>query len=555
MFRRLSSADFPGERHGYGTHASAAVGEASLIHKRLPGSLSVLTLMVISCSLLLVLHQAALLYTAYSGHDQAWYLIAAQRVLEGAQLYGPHVSDTNPPMIVWFSMFPVLLARVLPLSATVCLRLIVFLLLLASAAWCLRILQHVPWMKKQSLFRLAGLCILYVTLRIAPIDFGQREHLFVIFALPYLFAAGTDVFERFSKVERCAVGLAAGVAICFKPQNALVFLAAETVLLIDRRTLRRLISPEAVALAASCGIYFLAVRMLTPLYTKQVVPLLLDTYWAYGTSSMLELLLAMKVRLLIAVTLLVMSFFSLRKHPSFKMMAIFAACSVGAWLAYAIQRTDWTYHRYPTWAFSNLAIAGFLLKISQSLLERMDSHRVSRSLSVGWLAAAFVAGLGFFPRQVAALRPERSKVYRYLAENKPGTVLVLSTTVIWMADVVDSKWSWGGRFPCLGFLPALVQNEQGQIGADTPFRHLSPEKLTKVSSIQRTEVAEDLNYFKPSLVMIEHCDEEHSCQALEGRTFDVLAWFLQDQQFAEAWSHYKRQPGDPDDFDLYVRIP
>jgi hypothetical protein len=231
-----------------------------------------------------------------------------------------------------------------------------------------------------------------------------------------------------------------------------------------------------------------------------------------------------------------------------------------------VQRRRFVCVRYPTnglalsplssLGVSNLAIAGFLLNISQPLLQRLDSHRVSKPVIFACLGVVFLAGLGFFPRQMAALRPQRSEVYRYLAEQrKPHTVLLFSTTVGWMADILDLKWNWGGRFPCLWFLPAIVQNEQAPVRADTLFKHLSPEKRATISSIQRREIVEDMNRFQPSLIMVEHCDRKHSCQAIEGKNFDAISWFLQDRQFVEAWSHYKRQPKGPADFDVYARLP
>ncbi len=526
------------------------------MHRRILASASPLTLFVVSCSLLLVLHQAALLYVTYSGHDQAWYLFAAERVLNGAQLYGPYVSDTNPPMIVWFSMLPVLLSRVLPLSETLCLRLIVLVLLLGSTTWCLRILRHVAWMEETTLRALVGLGILYVGLRIVPSNFGQREHLFVILTLPYLFAVSTGAVDELSRAERCALGLAAGMAICFKPQHALALVAAEMVLLVNRRTLRRLISPEVLTLMVSGVVYLVAVRVVTPRYTKEIVPLLLDTYWAYGTASVAGLLFAMKMRLLVACALFGVSVFLLHSHPLSLAVATFAACSVGSMLAYALQRTGWPYHRYPSSSFLILAAVLLVLNISQPFLRRWEGRTVGRPVAYACLAAVLLAGFGFFPRQLARAPLQRSEVYRFLEERKgTRTVFVFSTTVGWMADVLDLRWNWGARFPCLWFVPAIVQNEHGLPEAGRPFKRLGPERLAAISSIQRTEVAEDLNRFQPSVVMVEHCDREHECQAIEGKSFNTLSWFLEDSRFVEAWSHYRRDSAGPASFDVYFRTP
>jgi hypothetical protein len=513
-----------------------------------------ITLILLCCAVLLVLHQAALLYTAYSGHDQAWYLIAANRVLHGAELYGPDVSDTNPPMIVWFSTLPVMLSHMLPLSPTLCLRLIVLALWLGSAVWCMRILARAELIDPRT-WAAIGLGILYVGLRMDPRQFGQREHLFMALVLPYLFAVSTDAVESFSLMERCAVGIAAGLAVCFKPQQVLVLIAAEVVLIAARRSVRRLLTPEVIALVAICAAYLLAVRILTPQYTRDMVPLLFETNWAYGTSSVLGLLFAMKLWMLLAITLVVTGLFFSRCSGLWVAVAIFGASCVGSLLAYAQQRSDWPYHRYPIGCFLFLGVDLLLLALSQPILIYWQRIGVRKTVTVVCLAVVFVIGLWFFPRQVAALRPQRSEVYRFLEKHSVGgSAVTFSTAVFWVADIADLKLDWGARFPYLGFLPAIVQNEDGRIEG-RPFKQLGQEKLTAISSLQRVEMAQDLNHFQPAVVMVEHCDQKHPCQAIEGKNFDMLQWFLEEPQFAKAWTHYKRQPDGPPSFDVYERVP
>ncbi|MGI4757803.1 MAG: hypothetical protein ACRYGF_13245, partial [Janthinobacterium lividum] len=54
-----------------------------------------------------------LLYEFLLSHvegDQAYLLYAAQQMLHGVQLDGPRLIETNPPLIVWFSIVPAALA-------------------------------------------------------------------------------------------------------------------------------------------------------------------------------------------------------------------------------------------------------------------------------------------------------------------------------------------------------------------------------------------------------------------------------------------------------------
>lgn len=517
---------------------------------------SVLAVALICCTILYGLYRAALVLTTYEGHDQAWYLIAAERVLGGAQLYGPYVSDSNPPMVVWFSMLPVLLSHGFHLPLLVWLRVIVLCVLVASTAWCVRMLRWTPHAQHGLTRALVWFAILYPLLRVTLRDFGQREHLFVILALPYLFAVGTGAMDRLTLTERCALGFAAGIAVCFKPPHALALVGAEIVIALTRRSLRRIISPEVLMMVGTCAAYLLAVRVITPAYTKQMLPVLLDTYWAYGTFTALGLLSGVKFRLLAALLLLILSLTLRRRRPLSQLVAVLAAASVGAFLAYVQQGTDWSYHRLPSSVFLIMAALLALLDVALGFVVPWDRYRMDRRKATVCCAVAAVAGVAFFPIDASRPKLQDSEVYKFLAaQDKPGTVLVLSTTVWYIGDVLDLHWHWGGSYPCLPFLPAIVVNEQGLQHEKRAFKQLSPQRLASISRLQRKVIAEDLNHFKPSLVMVEHCDEKHDCSFLEGRTFNSLAWFLQDAEFAQAWSQYHKQANAVPSFDIYRRTP
>lgn len=519
-------------------------------------SSSVLAIALICCTMVYGLYRAALVLTSYEGHDQAWYLIAAERVLGGAQLYGPYVSDSNPPMVVWFSMLPVLLSHVVHLPMLVWLRVIVLCLMLASTAWCVRMLRGTPEAQHGIFRAVVWLAIVYTLMRAVPRDFGQREHLFVVLALPYLFAIGSGAVDKMTLAERCAIGVAAGIAVCFKPPHALAFVCAEIVLALGRRSLRRIVSPEVLMMVATCGVYVLAVRVITPAYTKQIVPVLLDTYWAYGTSTALGLFSGIKLRLVVAVLLLALSRTILRRSVLSQLVTTLAAASVGAFVAYVQQGTDWSYHRLPSTAFLMLAAFFLLVNLVFALLVSLDRYRIDRRIAMACCAVATMIGAAFFPIDSSRPKLQDTEVYKFLAAQKePGTILVLSNTVAYVGDALDLHWQWGGSYPCLPFLPAIVLNEQGLQHENRQFKQLSPERLASISDLQRRIIAEDLNLFEPSIVVVEHCDKDHGCPFLEGRTFDSIAWFLQDPEFSRQWSRYQKEPDAMPSYDLYRRTP
>lgn len=61
---------------------------------------------------------------AHPLQDQCWLLYAAGRILQGTQLYGSKLIETNPPLVVWFSALPMFLAAKLHTSPILLLQVV-----------------------------------------------------------------------------------------------------------------------------------------------------------------------------------------------------------------------------------------------------------------------------------------------------------------------------------------------------------------------------------------------------------------------------------------------
>jgi hypothetical protein len=92
--------------------------------------------------LLGVLWFASLFYVMQTtlNHDVAWFLFAANRFLDGAELYRDIV-EVNPPLVIYHSVAPVAVARLTGLEPITCLMVYVFLLIGFSLAICNHLLK------------------------------------------------------------------------------------------------------------------------------------------------------------------------------------------------------------------------------------------------------------------------------------------------------------------------------------------------------------------------------------------------------------------------------
>jgi hypothetical protein len=533
-----------------------AAGDAGTARRHAKGLELAPPLLISAATGGLLAYLLACLLSARPGHDQSWYLYSAGRMLAGVPIDGPHLVDTNPPFIIWFSAVPSLFARWSHGSPSAALTAVVSSLICLSALWSVRVLRSAELLATPALLCFAFAAIAVVEGSTSAGDFGQREQLLVIFLSPYLLYAVYGGRPCIGLGERVALGIAAGVAVCFKPQHLLSLVCFELALLLLTRRPRRLLRIELLALAVTPCIYLLLVRLTAPLYLTGVVPVLRDTYWAFGTHTIPSLL--HDNHLLDGLSLLALAAWTaLRRrlrYPAAPAGLLAAGC--GAALVFCIQRTGWHYQFFPWKVF-------FLLSLLCMALDLLSSPAVPvlrRPLllaSAGVLCAAAV---------LPACLNARLPVARALAEGDPylkptlgpltpnTPVYIFATTIEGFDFVLQNRLIWAGRYAHLWMLPAIVRDETGHLDRAVHPRPLATLRLHQLEDLQRSSAAEDLHFFRPAVVLIERCDSTYRCPALEDTPVDILAWFRQSPAFAAEWASYRRQPGN-DRYDIYTRIP
>jgi hypothetical protein len=518
-----------------------------------------LVLLVVSTwTALLLVRLIDLLVYACPDHDQSWYLYAAQRVIAGAQLYGPRLVETNPPLIIWFSTLPVFLGHLLHLDPGFLLKGIVIVLILGSVAWSARIVRAAGLADLPLFFYLVACTVLTAETFVNGLDIGQREHLLVILLLPYILFAACGSAAKLSLAERCVLGMVAGIAVCFKPQQVLVLVGLELFLVVWTRSLRRLISPGLLAAVLTVFAYLVLVRLAAPLYFSRMVPLLRDTYWAYGPKSALSLITG-KMHFNVIFLLVFLVFLLLRRKLRLAgVTCAFLVCTLGSSLAFDIQHTGWSYQFYPQRAFLLLAILCIMIDFLSPAMKPLPANRTfGPAIAVSTLIflAVFLPALILHRRSEAKLEARRKPdLDTIFAKYPPQTpVFLFATSLEAFPALSQYHLVWASRFPCLWMLPAIVRNELAAAAGAVPQKVLSPEVVKSLAAMQRADTTEDLHDWKPELVVVKHCHTTAPCQGLEHLDFDTLAWFLKSSGFAAEWANY-RQQASQGDFDVYTRI-
>jgi hypothetical protein len=504
---------------------------------------------------------------AHPGNDQSWLLYAAGRMLHGTALYGSQLDETNPPLIIWFSAIPSAISSVTHIYALTVLRIFVGLLALASTAWCLRILRAAGLAKGLVLTSLWTLALLAIEVSQHGNDFGQKEQVLILFLLPLLFyeavqhlPANSNILRvQFGLPERIALGICAGLSVSFKPQDALILIAFELFLLFYTRNLRRLFRAELLTAVLTGLVYIAAVRILAPLYFTEIVPLLSDTYWAFGEYSALEVVRRCPVFNLVCLLTLI-AWVILRRRLRFPAAPLaLLAGTAGAAIAYATQNKDWPYQFFPQQAMLACAIAWLLFDATWPLLSPrrtlLTRFLLPLTLVLAALTVPKVYSVGYHHDRLVSQTPDSAFLDSTLAALPPGTpVTLLAINLMGDNDILRGDLTLATRYHHLWMLPSIVLNERAAAGGDPSKHPVTAARLAYLENLQRSNSAEDIRTRRPQVIIIQHCkaNEEEPCQGLYHSSFEILPWFLQSREFAAAFAPYRRTSGD-DFFDVYTR--
>ncbi|GIW42387.1 MAG: hypothetical protein KatS3mg076_2964 [Candidatus Binatia bacterium] len=451
-------------------------------------------------------------------HDNAMYLDCARLLLEGALPYVDFI-DPNPPLVMYLSVPPVWVAQKIgapPAS--------VFL-------WC--VFGAVCW-SVLALYRLGRpsrntgvLAFAWAAFHFVVWDrgdFGQREHLFATFAIPFLFLRWNRSSGLLPKRSSAiATGFLAGVGTSLKPHFLLPVLGAEAALLAAPRARRplALAAPEVLSFAFALGLYGAHFLVLPdPVRTaffERWLPFLLDKYSSYDAPWMALLHRATAGAMAVFVAWLgLVLYLKISARPSARLAAALALFTLGGLAAYAVQRKGWHYQEVPALAGAVLCLPALLLWMRDRWVQNRPLS-TSPPLAAAPLVVAAIATCLFVrlvdpnvsDRVLALFSADRDATpsptgFERLIELHSRTgepVLVLSTSVrpAYPALFLRNRRP-GSRYLWLFPLPGLARSRQD--GAS----------LTKDERLFLTELTEDVQKRRPALVVLP----TGPCQSLGG---------------------------------------
>ena len=453
--------------------------------------------------------------------DVAWLLHVAGGMLDGGRLYADFL-ETNPPLIVWLQLPVVGAARLADISPVVAYRVFIVTLMLASVAACARLLS-ISLPKADIARSTLPLAVAVVLLALPGPFFGQREHIALALALPYLIAASALVEGApLGRGAQVALGAAAAIGFALKPPFLFVWVGS---LAYSRWRGGRTVRAMDITVAVGIAVYGVAVVLLTPelihlarmsngaylQYSRRTV-MELVTRNAFALSSGLSAILYLAVRR------------TVRHHAIADHLAIAA---VGFLLALVVQGKGYGYHYLPTLGASAVLLTLILSRTGD------PAHPFQRATAVVCGACLLAAGSGLLLQaavgraegRVSAIDREMLETAAFVRSRAAGApVAVLSAR---LADafpmVLYADALWPLRFPNLWFVQAYSQRREKR-------------DLEAFARWAGHTVAEDLERRRPALILVRRPDAPGE---LDGG-LDYLAFLGHDPTFARAFGHYRR---------------
>lgn len=474
--------------------------------------------------------------------DQAWCAYVASRVLDGAHL-GTDIVEVNPPTIIWMSEIPVILSRLIGVSLQTAMQICLGLLILLSVAWCASLVRRTARSRSGTMALWLAVSILYATSVYRWMDVGEREHIMVLLLLPYLVTAAIRLDGASPlRWQGFAAGSAALIALALKPHHLLIVVGVEFLLAYRHGVWRSFVRPEAVGAVFTGVIYCVAVWIFARDYINDVVPL---NYLAYNSFYHVPIgALIVPGRTAKALAVLLLWALMERRLQYRALCAVLVIAAIGATVGYLIQEKGDPYQFGPADAYFIILVSvmladGFIRWLgspNQRLFQAWPAPAVA-------LASFLLTAFLYFPVHLARAAAtydtdySRPQVAVTNALRAGTAIMVLGPNAISFDLVLDRRLIWASRFYGFWTLEAIFDAQETN---DAALRQARLAKLSDVVHLTRTAADEDLQRWKPSVVLVERCEDRSIlCGKSEAmREIDVLQWFEEDPAFRRLWGKY-----------------
>jgi hypothetical protein len=471
-------------------------------------------------------------------HDPSFLLVATRRWLNGATLYRDIV-EINPPLIFYLTAPAVLLSDFLHVPDSTIFILFVVILAAVSLVWCCRLLARVQAISLADRYLILAACS--AGLLVVPgYNFGQREHLFIIFALPYFLAVGfTPLGFRISPAEQFAIGAFAVFGFALKPFFVTALLIAAAARCWQQRSIRALYEIANLTIAAGCVVYLLLAVLVHPAYFHTVLPMAAEVYGAVANDIGEIPGRFIYPLLLIGATATIGD----ESKATRSTLIVFSSILFGLYVAFAAQRKIWDYMILP---FDSMAcvVAALTFALTWRRLLRRPIHLAILAAIPALILATAIRG-GRYENLYADVFS--AKLGELHSDWRGRPLLVLSTNVSASFPLINRVGArWVGSYPYQWLIAGALTRQHDE---SCPSSRESCAELTAILDFARRTNVDDFVSSSPDIVLI---DERPRKSYLPDEDFDYIAFLKNDARFPAIWQRYTKVD-DTLDYGIWLR--
>lgn len=416
-------------------------------------------------------------------HDVVWQFWIARQMIGGAKLY-VDIIEINPPLWFWMAVGVTYIAGPLGISA----QLLIKVILVALAVLSVLLTDSLSNDKRLRNRIILAVSTLVVITLVPIYDFGQREHLVLITALPYCaLISARSRHEPADFARAMAIGLLAAIGFALKHYFIVIPILLEAYLLSALRREYRVFRPETLTLAICAICYGAAVMYLSPEFITHILPLVNLAYDGYENGLLTQLVGWHQYIIYAAIVAIIIH----RRLFNFRTdnVVCYLVASFGFGVAYFAQKKGWQYHALPV-------IGLLLISLIALMLNAWERAVSARSMVMAWfalLSTIFISSICIGP-----YRSGEEEAFNFAMEDlSPGdTVFAVSTGPRFAWPMMEEyHLVWPSRYFAMWTTVAT------EIPTGSAERRA---KLKKLAYDIRANTLHDLSCNPPTVIMVEH---------------------------------------------------
>lgn len=454
--------------------------------------------------------------------DVSWLIHVSHLVLNGGD-YLRDFFETNPPLIFYLYRPTIALSKLLALNDTLALRLYIFLLSSLIIYLCYLLAKKIFSAQPATTPFLFTLCLAIILLILPLLEFGQREHLFIILTFPYLLLTSYRLQHQQTTISSSyaiIIGLLAASGFAIKPFFLLNFFFIECYYYQIKRGQHHKhikVKPETLIIIVFLLLYANFIIGRYHSYFFSVIPLTAQFY--YQTIGHPWRIVLLNPLFLYLSSVFVLYYYLSRSDYCKPLYDILLFALISNLLIYAMQKLSWYYHLLPALA---LGIVIQLLSFISCLTSKGINKRKFLVLFLTLIILSFP--LYYINHLYLLGKKEKnnfSGLITYLHKNQHRhPIYFLSPKRHYMA-LIDGH-EHDAHYPRLEYLGWMHGYFRGlqQIAVEDFF-----VKIT----------AEDINKNKPQLIFVDQAPY-YTVRGVQ--IFNCLNVLLKYKTFKQAWAPY-----------------